>query len=51
VLPIPAIFRQLVKIGYQGVCSLEYEIDDDNPVPGMQQSLAYMRGVIAGQNS
>lgn len=51
VLPIPAIFRQLTKIGYKGVCSLEYEIDDDNPVPGMQQSIAYMRGVIVGQNS
>ncbi len=51
VLPIPAIFRQLVKIGYQGVCSLEYEIDEDDPVPGMQQSFAYMRGVVAGQNS
>ena len=51
VLPIPAIFRELRKIGYAGVCSLEYEIDEDNPLPGMQQSFAYMRGVVAGQNS
>jgi sugar phosphate isomerase/epimerase len=50
-LPIPAIFRELRKIGYTGVCSLEYEIEGDDPVPGMQQSFAYMRGVIAGQNS
>ena len=35
----------------RGVCSLEYEIDEDNPVPGMLQSFAYMRGVLAGQNS
>ena len=48
IMPIPAIFKQLQKINYQGVCSLEYEIDADNPVPGMQKSFAYMRGVIAG---
>lgn len=51
VLPIPAIFRQLKKQGYQGVCSLEYEIDADDPMPGMQKSFAYMRGVLAGQRS
>jgi sugar phosphate isomerase/epimerase len=51
VLPIPAIFRELRKIGYTGVCSLEYEIEEDNPLPGMQRSFAYMRGVLAGQNS
>ena len=51
VLPIPAIFHELRKIGYAGVCSLEYEIDEDDPMPGMQRSFAYMRGVLAGQNS
>jgi len=47
-LPIAAIFRQLKKQGYQGVCSLEYEIDADDPMPGMQKSFSYMRGVLAG---
>ncbi len=51
VLPIPAIFRQLKKQGYDGVCSLEYEIDADDPMPGMQKSFSYMRGVLAGQRS
>ncbi len=51
VLPIPAIFQELRKTGYRGVCSLEYEIEEDNPVPGMQRSFAYMRGVLAGQKS
>ena len=27
---------------------LKYEIDADNPLPGMKQSFAYMRGVLAG---
>jgi sugar phosphate isomerase/epimerase len=48
ILPIPALFKQLKKIGYQGVCSLEYEIDADDPMVGMQKSFAYMRGVLAG---
>jgi sugar phosphate isomerase/epimerase len=50
-MPIPAIFRQLKKVNYQGVCSLEYEIDADNPMPGMMKSFAYMRGVLAGLKS
>jgi sugar phosphate isomerase/epimerase len=47
-IDFPAFFRALVKIGYQGHVGLEYEIDVDNPLPGMQQSFAYMKGVLAG---
>ncbi len=47
VLPIPDIFRQLIKQKYTGYCSLEYEVHADDPMPGMQQSFAYMRKVIA----
>ncbi len=47
-LPIPAIFRQLKKMNYQGGVMLEYEIDDTDPLPGMIKSFAYMRGVLAG---
>jgi sugar phosphate isomerase/epimerase len=47
-IPIAAIFRQLEAIRYEGYVNLEYEIDADNPMPGMKQSFAYMRGVVAG---
>ena len=47
-IPVPAIFRQLDNMGYRGFVNLEYEIDASNPVPGMKQSFAYMRGVLAG---
>jgi sugar phosphate isomerase/epimerase len=50
IMPFPKIFAQLKKQGYTGVCSLEYEIFADDPMPGMQKSFAYMRGVIAGLN-
>jgi len=48
VIPIAAIFRELETIGYRGYVNLEYEIDADDPLPGMKQSLAYMRGALAG---
>jgi sugar phosphate isomerase/epimerase len=47
-IPIAGIFKELVKMNYQGGVMLEYEIDEDNPFPGMQRSFSYMRGVIAG---
>ena len=47
-IPIAAIFRQLEAIRYAGYVNLEYEIEPDNPMPGMKQSFAYMRGVLAG---
>jgi sugar phosphate isomerase/epimerase len=47
-MPITAIFRQLAAMGYSGYVNLEYEIDASDPLPGMQQSFAYMRGVLAG---
>jgi sugar phosphate isomerase/epimerase len=46
VLPIPEICKQLIKQKYQGYCSLEYEINDKNPLPGMKKSFDYMRKVI-----
>ncbi len=48
VLPIPALFAELKKMNYQGGVMLEYEVEGDNPMPGMQKSFSYMRGVLAG---
>ena len=46
-VPVPAIFQQLQAIGYRGYVNLEYEIDPDDPLPGMIRSFGYMRGVLA----
>jgi sugar phosphate isomerase/epimerase len=48
VLPIAQLFRQLERMNYGGYVNLEYEIDADDPLPGMQRSFSYMRGVLAG---
>ena len=50
-MPVPQIFRLLMKMNYSGVVHLEYEINADNPLPGMHRSFAYMRGVLAGIQS
>ncbi len=47
-MPMPAVFRQLAAMSYPGHVNLEYEIDAQHPLPGMQQSFAYMRGVLDG---
>lgn len=47
-MPIPAIFQYLKKTGYKGGVMLEYEINADNPLPGMIKSFEHMRGVING---
>ena len=47
VIDFPALFRTLIEIGYQGQVGLEYEINAVNPLPGMIESMAYMRGVLS----
>jgi sugar phosphate isomerase/epimerase len=47
-MPIVALFKELRKMQYQGIVALEYEIDAKDPMPGMQKSFSYMRGVLAG---
>ncbi len=47
-IPFPQIFKALKKMNYQGCVNLEYEINANDPLPGMQRSFSYMRGVLAG---
>lgn len=47
VINFPELFKALLDIGYQGQVGLEYEINAKNPIPGMIESMAYMRGVLA----
>jgi sugar phosphate isomerase/epimerase len=47
-LPIREIFQEMIRIDYKGFADLEYEIHGDDPMPGVIESIAYMRGVLAG---
>lgn len=47
-MPIPAMFRELIRMNFQGGVMLEYEINADDPLLGMAKSLSYIRGVLDG---
>ena len=50
-IDIAGLFRALIEVDFTGHAALEYEIDAKDPLPGMLQSLAYLRGVLAGLTS
>jgi sugar phosphate isomerase/epimerase len=47
-IPIRGIFESLIAIKYPGFVDLEYEIHENDPLPGVIESFAFMRGVLRG---
>jgi len=47
VIPIVAILEKLRDTGYRGSVNLEYEINSDNPLPGAQHSIGFLKGAVA----
>jgi sugar phosphate isomerase/epimerase len=47
VIDIVGVLRALVNIKWPYHVALEYEVKSDNPLPGVIESFAYMRGVLA----
>lgn len=48
IIPFREIFDSLIAINYPGFVDLEYEIRGDDPMPGVIESFAFMRGVLRG---
>jgi sugar phosphate isomerase/epimerase len=48
ILPFREVFQALIDIKYPGFVDLEYEIHGDDPLPGVIESFAYMRGLLTG---
>ncbi|HZR29408.1 MAG TPA: sugar phosphate isomerase/epimerase [Terriglobales bacterium] len=46
VLPIIPLLRELVRSGYSEELQLEYEAESKDPLPGMAESLGFMRGAL-----
>jgi len=46
VIDIPQVVRTLIKINYAGIVSFEYEKDESDPMPGLAESVGYVRGVM-----
>jgi len=45
VIDFPSFIKGLRKIKYKGMCSLEFEKDDTDPLPGIAESVGYFKGV------
>ena len=44
---IPKVVDTLRKIKYSWSCSLEFEKDMKDPLPGIAESIGYFKGVMA----
>jgi len=47
VIDVPRFLRTLVKLGFRGTASFEYEKDGKDPLAGLAESVGYVRGVLA----
>jgi sugar phosphate isomerase/epimerase len=48
VLDLPAILGALLEVGYPHLVSFEYEKDEDDPLPGLAESVGYVKGLLRG---
>jgi sugar phosphate isomerase/epimerase len=46
VIDIPGIIKALNKINYSYCVAIEYEKDGEDPIPGLAESVGYLRGVV-----
>lgn len=46
VLDIVGLIKTLMHIRYSGYCSIEHELDMNDPLPGIAESAGYFRGVV-----
>ncbi len=47
IINIPKVIDTLRRIKYSGSCSLEFEKDMTDPLPGIAESIGYLKGVMA----
>lgn len=45
-IDIPLVLKTLKKVGYKHIIAIEYEKDEQEPVPGLAGSTGYLRGVL-----
>jgi inosose dehydratase len=47
VIDLPAFFSEIIKGGYKGTASFEFEKDENDVMPGLAESIGYSRGILA----
>ena len=48
---LPRFLRTLAELGYRGTASFEYEKDGRDPLPGLAESVGFVRGVLAADRT
>jgi inosose dehydratase len=51
ILDLKAILQATLDINYPHLFSFEYEKDENDPVPGLAESIGYTRGLLAGMST
>ncbi|MBN2349289.1 MAG: sugar phosphate isomerase/epimerase [Bacteroidales bacterium] len=46
VINIPAFLKMVKKLGYSGKVAFEFEKDENDPLPGLAESVGYVRGIL-----
>lgn len=46
VIDIPAFMKELNRLKYKGIISFEHEKDEKDPLPGLAESVGYVKGVL-----
>jgi inosose dehydratase len=49
VIDIPRLVRALVDMGFAGTAAFEYEKDEKDPLPGLAESVGYVKGVLRAE--
>ena len=47
VMDIPGFLKTVLKKKFNGIISFEYEKEDKDPVPGLAESMGYVKGLLA----
>ena len=47
IIDFPGLVRALIDVKFKGVAAFEYEDQPDDPLPGLAESVGFMKGVLA----
>jgi inosose dehydratase len=47
IIDFPALVRALIEVKFKGVAAFEYEEQPDDPLPGLAESVGFLKGVVA----
>jgi len=47
IIDFPGLVRALIEVKFKGVAAFEYDEQPNDPLPGLAESVGYLRGVIA----